>query len=94
MARMTIAQSMDGSQRHDVRTGPNRAAQRAHSVDGFEPEASLGIEKVKTPHLDRFAREGARFTNALSNTPSCTPARATLLTGKYAITHGLVTNDM
>lgn len=53
-----------------------------------------GVEKVKTPHFDRFASEGTRFTNAISNTPSCTPARASLLTGLHTMTHGLVNNDL
>ena len=53
-----------------------------------------GVEKVLTPHLDAFAQQGTRFTNAVSNTPACTPARATLLTGKHILSHGLVNNDM
>jgi arylsulfatase len=36
---------------------------------------------ILTPHLDRIAREGARFCHAYSCVPSCTPARAVLLTG-------------
>ena len=31
-----------------------------------------------TPHMDRLAREGARFTNMYSTTPTCTPARTAL----------------
>lgn len=53
-----------------------------------------GIEKVKTPNFDLFARQGTRFTNAISNTPACTPARASLLTGLHAMTHGLIGNDL
>lgn len=40
-----------------------------------------GNEAVLTPHLDRIAREGARFCHGYSCVPSCTPARAALLTG-------------
>lgn len=53
-----------------------------------------GREPVVTPNLDRFAGEGIRFTNAVSNTPACTPARATLLTGKHVFGHGLISNDL
>jgi arylsulfatase A-like enzyme len=37
----------------------------------------------ETPHLDRFAKEGVRFTSACAM-PVCTPTRATLMTGKHA----------
>ncbi len=40
-----------------------------------------GNEAILTPHLDRIAREGALFCHAYSSVPSCTPARAALLTG-------------
>lgn len=53
-----------------------------------------GREPVRTPNLDRLAREGTRFTNAVSNTPSCAPARATLFTGLHTLTHGVVNNEL
>lgn len=40
-----------------------------------------GNRVIQTPHLDRLAREGAWFRHAYSTTPTCTPARAALLTG-------------
>jgi arylsulfatase len=39
--------------------------------------------KLATPHLDRLAREGMRFTNFYSANPVCSPSRAALLTGRY-----------
>ena len=36
---------------------------------------------VATPHLDQFAREGLRFTDAYAASPVCSPTRAALLTG-------------
>ncbi len=43
---------------------------------------------VKTPHLDRLASEGIRFTNAYSNCPICTPSRISYLSSLYPSTHG------
>jgi N-acetylglucosamine-6-sulfatase len=47
---------------------------------------------VETPVIDRMAREGARFLNAFATTPLCSPSRASLLTGQYAHTHGIIDN--
>ena len=42
-----------------------------------------GHPLVKTPHLDRLAARGTRFTNAYTPSPICVPARASFATGKY-----------
>jgi arylsulfatase A-like enzyme len=42
-----------------------------------------GAKDVKTPNLDRLAAGGARLTNWYTNSPVCSPSRASLLTGKY-----------
>lgn len=49
-----------------------------------------GNTAIRTPHLDRLAREGARFTHAYSCTPTCTPARSALLTGLAPWNHGML----
>lgn len=49
-----------------------------------------GNEAVHSPNLDRFASEGARFRRAYSSTPSCTPARAAILTGQSPWGHGML----
>ena len=45
-------------------------------------------EKIKTPSLDRLCRQGVRFDRAYTANPTCTPARASLLTGMYPSQHG------
>jgi arylsulfatase A-like enzyme len=43
----------------------------------------MGDPNLHTPNLDRMAREGVRFTNAVSGCPWCTPFRGSLLTSRY-----------
>ena len=47
---------------------------------------------LKTPNLDRIAREGVMFENSFCTTSLCSPSRASFLTGQYAHTHGVKTN--
>ncbi len=47
---------------------------------------------LRTPHLDRLAREGMRFTNMFVTNSLCAPSRATLLTGLYSHAHGVIDN--
>ena len=53
----------------------------------------MGNEQVGTPNLDRLARHGLVFENAVSCCPVCTPYRASLITGPYPLRHGLLLND-
>ena len=48
---------------------------------GYGDISCNGATKIKTPHLDRVAREGRRFTNAHATSATCTPSRIALLTG-------------
>lgn len=50
---------------------------------GYGDIGCYGNKKNRTPHLDRLAAEGMRFTDFHSNGPMCTPTRAALLTGLY-----------
>ena len=49
---------------------------------------AAGNAVIRTPTLDRLAREGVRFANAFVTTPICAASRASILTGLYERTHG------
>jgi len=51
-----------------------------------------GNKILKTPNLDRLAREGARFANFYSSCPVCSPSRTTILTGRSVGTHKVTDN--
>jgi len=50
---------------------------------GYGDLSCMGSEFVRTPQLDRLAAGGVRFTDWYSNSPVCSPSRASLLTGRY-----------
>jgi arylsulfatase A-like enzyme len=51
--------------------------------------SAYGSKVNQTPHLDRLAAGGARFTNSFVTNSICTPSRATLLTGQYSHKNGV-----
>ncbi len=50
---------------------------------GYGDAGCYGSPTLKTPHLDRLAAEGMRFTDFHSSGPVCSPTRAGLMTGRY-----------
>jgi arylsulfatase A-like enzyme len=58
----------------------------------FDETGASGHPYMKTPHVDRLAREGAMFENAFHTTPLCSPNRACIVTGQYASRHGIIDN--
>ncbi|MCM8732452.1 sulfatase [Hephaestia sp. GCM10023244] len=56
--------------------------------------AYAGDTNARTPTLDRMAAQSANCVNAISGLPLCCPARASLMTGQYALKHGVLINDV
>jgi len=69
---------------------PARAADRPNLVLifvddlGYGDIGCYGAKKIRTPNIDRLAREGMRFTDFYVSQPVCSASRASLLTGAYA----------
>lgn len=58
----------------------------------FDEFGAAGHPYVRTPNIDRLAREGVWFTRAFHVCPLCSPNRASLLTGQYPSRHGIIDN--
>lgn len=56
---------------------------------GYADIGSFGAEGYETPHLDRLAREGRRFTDFYASQPVCSASRASLVTGCYNVRVGI-----
>lgn len=59
---------------------------------GYGDLGCYGHPTIRTPHLDRMAAEGMRFTQFYSAAEVCTPSRAALLTGRLPIRSGMCSN--
>ena len=59
---------------------------------GYGDLVCYGSPVIRTPHLDRMAAEGLRFTDFYSAAEVCSPSRAALLTGRYPIRSGMCGN--
>jgi len=53
-----------------------------------------GDPNARTPHLDRLAARSVNVVHAVAGCPVCAPYRASLLTGRYPLTHGVFLNDV
>ena len=59
----------------------------------YDTIGALGFPYVDTPNLDRLVNEGVSMTNCFVTAPSCAPARASLFTGYYPHTTGILKNE-
>ena len=56
---------------------------------GYGDIGAYGAALIKTPHIDRLAEAGVRLTDFYASSNVCSPSRAGLLTGRYAVRDGL-----
>uniref|UniRef100_A0A8D2DWB4 Steryl-sulfatase n=1 Tax=Sciurus vulgaris TaxID=55149 RepID=A0A8D2DWB4_SCIVU len=56
---------------------------------GIGDPGCYGNKTLRTPNIDRLAREGAKLTQHLAASPLCTPSRASFLTGRYSVRSGM-----
>ncbi|MBI4626160.1 MAG: sulfatase [Verrucomicrobia bacterium] len=50
---------------------------------GYGDIGCMGATDIRTPHIDRLAREGVKFTDFYANAPVCTPTRTGFMTGRW-----------
>ena len=62
---------------------PNIVILYADDMGYGDLSANNPKSKIPTPHLDKLAKEGMRFTDGHSSSAICTPSRYALLTGRY-----------
>lgn len=55
----------------------------------FDSLGCYGADFAHTPNLDRLAKAGVVFDHCYANNPICTPSRASLMTGKHILDHGV-----
>jgi arylsulfatase A-like enzyme len=95
-AAITLAQKLSWARR----SGKELVSQRPNLVfifaDQWRAQAAgyAGNPQVRTPNLDKLAAKSVNFSNAVSGCPVCSPYRASLITGRYPLTHGVFLNDV
>ena len=79
--------------------GSEQAARRPNIIfiltddQRYDAMGCVGHPWLKTPNMDRLAKEGVMFENAFVTTSLCSPSRASFLTGCYAHTHEVFMNN-
>ena len=57
---------------------------------GWTGLGCYGSGFYETPHIDKLASEGTRFTSAYSAAANCAPSRASIMSGRYTPAHGIL----
>ena len=71
-----------GRAENTISTRPNIVFILADDL-GYGDLGCYGQKKIKTPFIDRMAKEGTRFTQAYAGSTVCAPSRCCLMTGKH-----------
>ena len=77
----------------EASTGPNLIFVFADQL-GYTRLGYAGDPRAKTPNIDRLASQSVNFRQAVASMPVCAAYRATLLTGKYTTSTGMVINEL
>lgn len=83
------AEAAPGAEERPFRAVAGRSAKRPNILFilgddlGWADLSSYGAPHIKTPNLDKLARQGVRFTDAYSGSATCSPTRFSLYTGRY-----------
>lgn len=83
------AQAQVPLEERPFKAAPHRRANRPNILFilgddlGWADLSSYGAPHIKTPNLDRLARQGVRFTDAYSGSATCSPTRFSLYTGRF-----------
>lgn len=94
IGRRRLLQAVGGLVAAPLRAAPGKTNVLLIISDQLH-HGALGIAGhpvVKTPNIDRLAREGVRFTQALCTTPFCSPTRASIMTALFPHKHGITYN--
>ncbi|HYE20922.1 MAG TPA: sulfatase-like hydrolase/transferase [Tepidisphaeraceae bacterium] len=75
-----------------ARPGPRNVVLILADDLGYGDLSCYGLQRYRTPNLDRLAADGARLTHAYVPVPYCAPTRAALLTGRYPSRCGMTRN--
>jgi arylsulfatase A-like enzyme len=80
---LTLLTALFGSAPANAQTRPNVVIIYADDI-GYGDVSCYGATALKTPNIDRLAKEGLRFTDGHAPAATCTPSRYAMLTGEYA----------
>jgi arylsulfatase A-like enzyme len=88
LTRRTFAGALAAASAARAAALPNFVLITADNL-GYGDLGCYGNREIRSPHLDRFATQGVRFTNFYTASPTCTASRAGLLTGRHPLRCGL-----